>query len=519
MRPVVLAILALGVLRTLLAALIPPFQDETYYWVWSLNPSTGYFDHPPAIAWVVAAGTALAGDTNVGVRLGAILCGVIASLAVVALARRLGGRDGAVHALMLLVAIPVASVGLLISTPDAPLFLALAVAMLAMDRAVESSPGGREDTTWWLLAGVALGAAFTSKYTAVLFPFGVTLAFLLHPDLRRRFATPGPWLGALTGLVLFAPVVLWNARNEWASFAFQLGHGLGSGGRGSILSREAELLGGQLGLASPVLFVLMALAVWRAARDRGDPRRFVLGVTALTMFGFFVLSAARKPVEANWPAMAYLPGMVLLAAAAGRSRAEAGPRAPAGRDSNGSMEIFRGRLYRWGIGIGLAFTLILHAQALVPLLPISPGDDPIAEAHGWDDLASAIQDEVVRAEQAPACRAGVWVALNRYQDASETAFHRPGRPVHFSLNLNRRPNQYDFWPGFTDLAAPGACLVAAFATSERGEAVADHVAGGFAEAVRGPVVEMARGEGVWTRRQVWRFVDWDGDPGAFTWVD
>ena len=32
-------------------------DDEAYYWVYSLFPAAGYFDHPPMIALLIRAGT------------------------------------------------------------------------------------------------------------------------------------------------------------------------------------------------------------------------------------------------------------------------------------------------------------------------------------------------------------------------------------------------------------------------------------------------------------------------------
>ena len=31
--------------------------DEAYYWYYAQNPSWGYFDHPPMVAWMIALGT------------------------------------------------------------------------------------------------------------------------------------------------------------------------------------------------------------------------------------------------------------------------------------------------------------------------------------------------------------------------------------------------------------------------------------------------------------------------------
>jgi 4-amino-4-deoxy-L-arabinose transferase-like glycosyltransferase len=43
--------------------------DEAYYWVWSRALAPGYLDHPPMVALWIRAGTALAGQTALGIRL------------------------------------------------------------------------------------------------------------------------------------------------------------------------------------------------------------------------------------------------------------------------------------------------------------------------------------------------------------------------------------------------------------------------------------------------------------------
>ena len=65
--------LLLLVVRAVFAALLPLSADEAYYWLWSKHLAAGYFDHPPAIAWLIRAGTALFGDTPFGVRFAGVL--------------------------------------------------------------------------------------------------------------------------------------------------------------------------------------------------------------------------------------------------------------------------------------------------------------------------------------------------------------------------------------------------------------------------------------------------------------
>ncbi|MFT5160192.1 MAG: hypothetical protein ACI9ZD_001803, partial [Paracoccaceae bacterium] len=49
-------ILGFAVFHVALAALIPLVEDETYYQLWASAPSAGYYDHPPMVAWGIAAG-------------------------------------------------------------------------------------------------------------------------------------------------------------------------------------------------------------------------------------------------------------------------------------------------------------------------------------------------------------------------------------------------------------------------------------------------------------------------------
>ena len=65
--------------------------DECYYWVWSLHPQLGYFDHPPLVAWVIAVGHSLLGHHPLAVRIGAILSGVLLAVAGRALGKDLFG--------------------------------------------------------------------------------------------------------------------------------------------------------------------------------------------------------------------------------------------------------------------------------------------------------------------------------------------------------------------------------------------------------------------------------------------
>ena len=181
-------------------------------------------------------------------------------------------------------------------------------------------------------------------------------------------------------------------------------HGL-SAPEGSALRaawrHEGDFFGGQAGLVTPILFVLCAIAVWRALKATSDDRRLVLAVVALVTFAFFIYSAVRQRVEPNWPAPAYIPAIILLA-----------------------THDWSVRGVRWlagGICLAAAVSVVIYAQAVAPMLPLAPARDPIARAFGWRELAGSVVNEA----EATSAKTGrrTWLGGDRYQEAAELAFY------------------------------------------------------------------------------------------------
>ena len=77
---VVLLISAMTVLRLIYASVIDLRTDEAYYWTWSKESVLSFLDHPPMIAWFIRFGTAIFGDTNLGVRFAGVLAMLVMQL-------------------------------------------------------------------------------------------------------------------------------------------------------------------------------------------------------------------------------------------------------------------------------------------------------------------------------------------------------------------------------------------------------------------------------------------------------
>ncbi|HEV7706534.1 MAG TPA: glycosyltransferase family 39 protein [Gemmatimonadaceae bacterium] len=416
--------------RVAVAVLVPLTPDESYYWQWSRHLAAGYFDHPPVIALVVRFGTALLGDTALGVRLGCVLAGALASVVLVWVAGEMGGDRARPRAAAMLACMPLTQIWLGIATPDPPLLLLWSLALAALVFALRDTTTARTRIIAWAFAGLALGAALSTKYTAVLLIAGIGVALVAQRSLRYLLATPGPYIALAIALVVFAPNLVWNARHGWVTFDYQLAHGLAPH-EGSALLRELQLLGGQIGLVSPLLFALLVAAVYDALRARGDALRTTFAIVACATWLAFAASALRTAAEPNWQAPAYLSAIVLAA-----SSDCAGARARS--------------FFRSALALGAAMTALIYLHTLHPFVPVNPGLDATGAGFGWDALAARVA--TVRG-------ANSWIAGERYQEASELAFHLADHPGTLAINVNGRPNQYDLWPSFAQRAHVGDRLV------------------------------------------------------------
>jgi Dolichyl-phosphate-mannose-protein mannosyltransferase len=291
-------IAAMTVLRLVYASVMELRTDEAYYWTWSKESALSFLDHPPMIAWFIRFGTSIFGDTNLGVRFAGILAMGVTQLLLADIVRRVT-HDFRSVVLALLMPEAALYYGLLMAkvSPDVAL-IPFAVAMVwALVRLAES-----KDARWWLAAGLFAGLALLSKFTAVMLVPAV-LAFMLVPGWRRRWLTsPYPWAAALIAVVLFLPVLIWNAEHGWASFRFQLvrataTHELSLRTFGEFISLQFGLVGFIL---LPVVLSGVVLTAWRGFR-RGEAVAILLSTAVIVPFGYFFWKSLTLRVGDTWP--------------------------------------------------------------------------------------------------------------------------------------------------------------------------------------------------------------------------
>ena len=76
-------------IRWLVAGAAGLSHDEAYYWQWSRQLDWGYYDHPPMVAYLIFAGRALLGESELAVRFWSVALGVAGLWLIASMARRL----------------------------------------------------------------------------------------------------------------------------------------------------------------------------------------------------------------------------------------------------------------------------------------------------------------------------------------------------------------------------------------------------------------------------------------------
>jgi len=339
------------VLRLLYMGQVPLIPDEMYYWVYSQRMDLGFLDHPPLISWLVALGTSLAGDTIFGVRLALIPLTLIAAWLMYLYGATMGGRTTGLVCVLMLTVLPFFSLSGLLMTPDAPMLIAWIAALYCFKRAL------LDDQPWAFVGlGLAMGFGLLSKYSiALLAPAG--LVFML---IDRRswhwFARPEPYLSVLLATLIFSPVLVWNAQNEWASFLFQSTRRLVENPE---FASHLVLVYAVL-LLSPVV-ALAGLMAFGSARKELSPdqrkRRFMLTMAGVPLLIFLAYGSSTM-IKFHWTLPPWIALFPMITALLNRDL-------QATRESVGRMH--RALMAAWVpsiLTLVLAYGLLLHALTL-----------------------------------------------------------------------------------------------------------------------------------------------------------
>jgi undecaprenyl-diphosphatase len=441
--------------------------DEAHYWEWSRRLDLSYYSKGPMIAYLIYLGTALFGDTVFGIRIMAVLFSVLSSMLMYSLGKKMYDEKAGFFSALVIQIVPLFSAYGILFTIDSP-FIFFWIASLFLFREAIQSHGlsvsdkdsnpplppfsfdssnppecgkrGHGGITvppmlYWLFLGLFIGLGLLTKYTMAFFPVCAFLFLVVSAEKRRLLLTAGPYIAFFTSLAVFSPVILWNSQHGWVTLKHTAGQAHLSQGIQFSLNSLAEFVGSQLGVITPLLLILMVVSVIRLRKEREG---YLLFWFSVPVFAFFLFKSMHAKVQANWALPGYIGGIVSFCALyPGRFR-----------------ELGKGKkiLVSAALVFSLMITSFAHYSSLLNL-PVEL--DPASRVRGWRVLGEA----VTKIYNEMSLSGPVFIFSDRYQVSSQLAFYVKGHPVTYCINLDRRMNQYDLWPGFHNLSGYNAIFV------------------------------------------------------------
>lgn len=422
-RPVRIAIIliaAITVFRFWYSTQIGLVADEAYYWLWAKHLALSYRDKGPGVAWIIAVGIKMFGNTVFGIRFFAVVISSATGWLIFVLARRLYDDWTALWCLMIALIIPEMAVGSIIMTIDTPSVFFWALAVLLFWDALHND---RISTWFWL--GLAIGAGFLAKFTNGVQLICIGLFLLWSKEHRRLLLSPKIFVMGGAFLLASLPILIWNMETGWV-------HIIALHSRSGVTNtfhirpdQFLKFLGEQFGVVSPFIMTgIVVAAVALLLKRGGDLRsRFLLSqfLPIYALFGFFALNNKGQP---NWTVPALVTGIVFAVVywreIAGRRMA-----------------------WRWIIGAALLLTAVATvAMHLLTILPLPRKYNPLRRAQGWPDFAAHIQ--AVRTADKVNLLLG-----SDYQSASLMAFYLPDQPTVYLPPAPYGSTQFTLWPGYT----------------------------------------------------------------------
>lgn len=362
------------VAHLVLALAVPLVQDEAYYSLWASVPAAGYYDHPPMVAWWVAAGVAIFGETGLGVRALSVIAMALLGVLAADMLRASGRGEHAARmaALFANTALLVLVLGF-VATPDAPSAFFWALAVAALIRA-EQAPD-RAGWAWWLILGLAVGAGFLSKFTNLFLAVGLVGWLMATASGRAWLMRPQPWVAALIAVAVVIPYLLWNWRLDWLGFERQFGR----------VRPEAWAPEHLAGYGLTLALILSPMIFWAGVRGlrRAHP---ALIWTSAPVLAYFFWHATHSAVGANW----LLPLAAPLAAVAA-----------------GHAARWSGRVIWGAAAFGPVLMLIVLPFVVVPHWHLGTGDTPPNQTKGWAALVPQIRAEM-------AAQGAEWIVTDHY---------------------------------------------------------------------------------------------------------
>ncbi len=446
-------------------------NDEAHYYVWSLKPSLGYLDDAPMAGWVIYLTDAIFGKSQLSVRLGSIIFSFFDGFLIYYLTYILfkSRRAAFFSFLFYLSAVIFGMVLSVMMLPDAPLVFFTLLFFIFFYKAVEIKGADFKSVPFifWLLSGIFLGLAFLGKYTAALIPPAALLYLLLSKRNRHYLKTFYPYAALAAALLVFSPVIYWNAVHNFISFRFQISHGFSHPTPGLSLLLAGWL--GQVLVITPFIYIfLIGAFTYAIIKIKKEPLLFTL-CFSLPILLFFVLNGYSHRILVHWPDVGYLAAFPIMGYAAEALIA--------------GKKITRYYVY-FALFFGFFLSYVLYNQiyynsipvgkiiryidkekrlkkggvfSVIPRIPGKPSTADITnDLFGWKHAAKyiGIVYKGYKTADAP-----LFILTHHYAIADELVYYGGYKPGGNIYDISGFLNQYDLWQNLNKIGGKNALFI------------------------------------------------------------
>lgn len=313
-HPFLTILLAFQLFRFLLLPFFGLMPQDAYYDFYGEHLALSYFDHPGMIGYLLRLFTTIFGKHVFVIKLADFVVTSATLFAFYHLAGLFLSKQKQNLVIALISSTFLVSILSTISTPDVPLLLFWTLSLIALYHAVFM-----QQKMYWLLAGVLMGLAFDSKYTAILLQIGLILFLILSAKYRNLLLSGWFWLSLLISVLVTFPVFYWNYQHDFVSFLFQ-----SKSRTGDISKFQLKPLlflgtiGTQMFLLLPIVFCGLVFFSFKFIKKvftkwtlPSDEILFLLCFFLPAFLGFFLISPIYW-VKINWMMPGYITGFIFL---------------------------------------------------------------------------------------------------------------------------------------------------------------------------------------------------------------
>lgn len=354
--------------RLILLPFMGLMPQDAYYHFYGENLALSYFDHPGMIGYILRIFTTLFGKTVFVVKFADFFVTSLTLFSFYKLGAIFLSKAKLNNALVLLGTTLFISILSFNSTPDVPLLLFWTLSLIFLSKAIFENK-----KIFWILAGISMGLAFDSKYTALLLQIGLLGFLICSKQYRKLILSPWVWASLIISVLITFPVWYWNYQNDFASFLFQSSDRTGSISKFEIKPKYFfGAIAHQLFLLLPILLLTFFNLLYKHLKKlvtkfkfTSDKTLFLLAFFIPTFLGFFLLTPIYW-VKLNWMMPSYISGIIIAAM------------------------VIKKKHIKTQVYISAGIHILVSVQILFYLVPIKSDDTWV----GWKELV--VQTEVLQ---------------------------------------------------------------------------------------------------------------------------